>query len=141
MKAWLINAVWGLLGLVIAIQFVPINKTNPAVESDVPTPPEVKAILRRACYDCHSHETVWPWYSRTAPVSWLLASDVHEGRKEVNFSTWNSYQPQAQAKKRKEIRETLQKEDMPPWLYTVVHPQAQLSAQERLLLQQWAMPR
>ena len=138
MKAWIVPAGWGLLGLLIAIQFVPINRTNPAVESDISAPTEVKALLRRACYDCHSHETVWPWYGYIAPGSWLIARDVHEGREEVNFSTWNRYRPEAQAKKYKEMRETLQTGEMPPWYYTLLHPQAHLAAQERTLLQQWA---
>jgi len=67
----------------VFIQFIPVDKSNPPVIVDIPTPPEVKAILKRACYDCHSNETVWPWYSQIAPISWLLARDVHEGRTEI----------------------------------------------------------
>jgi hypothetical protein len=57
--------------LLVAIQLVPVDRTNPPVEEEAPASPEVRAVLRRACYDCHSNETVWPWYSRVAPMSWL----------------------------------------------------------------------
>ena len=69
------------------IQLVTVDRRNPSVESDIRTSLEVKAIPKRSCYDCHAHETVWPWYSSVAPVSWLVAWDVHKGREEVNFST------------------------------------------------------
>ena len=83
---------WSPLGLCvpfIAIQFVSMNRTNPPVQADFRGSPEVISVLRRACYDCYSNETVWPWYSRVAPVSWVIARDVHEGRAALNFSTWN----------------------------------------------------
>lgn len=65
-------ATWGLAslaGIFLVIQLVPIDRTNPPVETEVPASPEVRAVLRQSCYDCHSNETVWPWYSRIAPVS------------------------------------------------------------------------
>jgi hypothetical protein len=74
-----------LLVALVAIQFVPVETSNPAVTADVPTSVAVKAVLRRACHDCHSNETQWPWYSRIAPVSWLLARDVREGRAELKY--------------------------------------------------------
>jgi heme-binding protein len=70
---------WFLLGILLALivmQFVPVERTNPPVEQEVPAPANVRAMLRRACYDCHSNETRWPWYSHVAPVSWLVAHDV-----------------------------------------------------------------
>ncbi len=85
-------AKWAIAVLIIAlvaIQLVPVDRTNPPVETEVPATVEVRSILRRACYDCHSNETVWPWYSRIAPISWLVARDVREGREKVNLSTWN----------------------------------------------------
>src|SRR5688572_19601769 len=95
---------WSLLGillLLVAIQFVPVDRVNPPVEAEVPALANVRAILRRACYDCHSNETVWPWYSQVAPVSWLVVRDVREGREELNFSTWNRITTQKQVKKLK----------------------------------------
>ena len=113
MKTWPIRAGLVILGALAIIQLIPVNRTNPPVESNIPTVPEVKVVLRRACYDCHSHETVWPWYSRIAPISWVLAHDVHEGRAELNFSTWNRYSTQEQVKKRKESWEEVVEGDMP----------------------------
>ena len=91
MKTPLVRIILVMVVVLVGIQFIPVNRSNPPVEEEIPVLPEVKAILKRACYDCHSNETVWPGYSRVAPVSWLLAWDVGEGREELNFSTWNRY--------------------------------------------------
>ena len=133
-------AVSGLVLLValIAIQFVPVETSNPPVTGDVPTSPAVKAVLRTACYDCHSNETQWPWYSHIAPLSWLLARHVREGRAELNFSTWNQYGTQQQVKKLKEGWQEVAEGEMPPWFYLRVHRDARLSAADRALLRQWA---
>jgi hypothetical protein len=138
MRTWGKRAAIGVVVVLVAMQLVPVGVTNPPVESDIPTSPEVKAVLRRACYDCHSNETVWPWYSRIAPISWLAAWDVHEGRAELNFSTWNQYTTQEQVKKLKESWEKVQEGEMPPWYYLPVHRDAGLSAEDRILLQRWA---
>jgi len=137
-RIWVVRAGLSLLVILIAIQLVRIDYTNPPIDSDIPTSPEVKSILRRTCYDCHSNETEWPWYSRIAPISWLLAWDVRDGRDELNFSTWSQYNTQQQAKKLKESRELIDTGEMPPWYYLLVHPEAQLLAAERELLRQWA---
>ena len=120
------------------IQLIPINRTNPAVVEDITAPPHIKSILKRACYDCHSHETVWPWYSSIAPVSWLLAWDVSEGREELNFSTWNQYSDKKRMKKLKELVEEVEEGEMPPWFYLPLHPEAHLSSEDRQQLQEWA---
>jgi hypothetical protein len=125
--------------LVIGLQLVPIDATNPPVEGDIPTPPEVKAILRRACYDCHSNETVWPWYSRFAPLSWMISRDVHDGRSELNFSTWDQYSAEEQLKKLKDSWEEVEDGGMPPWYYLSVHRDAVLSSADRALLWQWTV--
>jgi hypothetical protein len=125
-----------LLG--IAIQFIPVDRTNPPVQEDIATPPQVKAILKRACYDCHSHETNWPWFSHVAPVSWLLAWDVHEGREELNFSTWNQYSSKKRNKYIKESWEEIEEGEMPPWFYLPLHPEASLSDQDRTVLREWS---
>jgi mono/diheme cytochrome c family protein len=79
------------IGLVvfIVIQFVPVEQTNPPVVSEPKwDSPQTKELVQRACYDCHSNETKWPWYSQVAPVSWLVADHVNEGRSKLNFSEW-----------------------------------------------------
>jgi hypothetical protein len=128
----------GVVVFLVLAQFVRIDRTNPPVESDVPTPAEVKAALRAACYDCHSNETIWPWYSRVAPASWLLQYDVNEGREELNFSTWQRYDPRRQQKKLKETVETLNGGEMPPWYYSIMHPDARLADQDRRAIVAWA---
>ena len=134
-----IVVVLALIGVPLGIQLIPVDRTNPPIESDIPTSPEVKVVLRRACYDCHSHETVWPWYSQIAPISWIIARDVQEGRAELNFSTWTRYSTQQQVKKLKESWEEIAEGEMPPWLYLAMHREVRLSEADRALLRQWAL--
>lgn len=94
--------------------------------------------MKRSCYGCHSNETVWPWYSDIAPLSWLVAYDVHEGRDELNFSLWGTYNPERRQKKLKEIAETIAEGEMPPWYYIYpMHRDARLSEADRKALTQW----
>lgn len=132
---------WVLLGLgalFVGMQLVPVDRSNPPVETEVPAPAEVRAVLRRACYDCHSNETVWPWYSQVAPVSWLVASDTRDGRKHLNFSTWNRYTPEQQVKKLKRSWTEIEKGEMPMWIYLPAHRDAVLSDADKALLRDWA---
>ena len=126
--------------VVVLVQFIPVERVNLPVGVEVPAPPEVRAVLRRACYDCHSNESVWPWYSRVAPVSWLVARDVREGRAEVNYSTWDVYSSADQLKKLAKSRKEVDKGKMPLWFYLPIHPNARLSAQDVALLDSWAGP-
>jgi Haem-binding domain len=137
-RKWIAWSGVSIIVVLLAIQLIPADTTKPPADSDIPTSPEVKAILQRACYDCHSNETQWPWYSHIAPISWLLAWDVREGRAELNFSTWNQYSTQQQVKKLQERWKEIAEGDMPPWLYLPVHRDARLSAADRSLLRQWA---
>ncbi len=121
-----------------AMQLVTCERTNPPVTGSLQTPPEVEAILRRACYDCHSNETVWPWYSHLAPVSWLLHRDVVEGRRHVNFSEWNTVPADKRARRIKNVAQQAKQGDMPPWFYLPMHPKAHLSDEDRAVLQRWA---
>lgn len=121
-----------VLGLLIIIQFVPYgrNHTNPPVRQEPAwDSPQTAALARRACFDCHSNQTVWPWYSNIAPVSWLVLRDVDEGRSKLNFSEWDLPQKDAE-----EAAEQVQKGEMPPWFYLPAHPQARLSTQEKQAL-------
>jgi len=132
---------WCAVGLCIgfiAIQFVPVSRTNPPVEGDFRPPAEVVSILRRACYDCHSNETVWPWYSRIAPVSWVIARDVHEGRAALNFSTWNRLSANKQAEAMRESWKEVAEGEMPTWFYLALHPEARLSPANQSVLRAWS---
>lgn len=124
--------------VLVLIQLIPADRTNPPVRIDVNAPDEVKEILRRACYDCHSHETRWPWYSRVAPVSWWIADHVEHGRGDLNFSEWPALDFYAQELAFKDIEEQITKGEMPLRNYTILHPEARLTDDERETILGWA---
>jgi Haem-binding domain len=140
----IVLAVAGIAALAV-MQLIPMARTNPPMASDIAgakagdivAPPQIEGTLRRACYDCHSNETRWPWYSGIAPVSWLIAHDVDLGRKEIDFSEWQNYYPQTRRHKLEWMGRALQEEVMPPWPYRLMHPGARLSNEERAALEQW----
>ncbi len=127
----------GITGCFLLAQFRPVQRTNPPAKGDVSAPPGIEATLRRACYDCHSNETRWPWYSRVAPISWLAAHDVELGRKEMNFSEWGAYYPATRKRKLQWTDRALRQGTMPPWSYRIVHPDARLTEKDRAALERW----
>jgi Haem-binding domain len=133
-----------IAGLVIVIvlilsQAIRIDRSNPPVRSDISAGPAIQPILRRACYNCHSNETVWPWYSRVAPASWLVGSDVSEGRQLLNFSEWGSYAADVRSRKLAGITKEIQEGEMPPWYYSIAHSESRLSQSERDQIVAWAI--
>lgn len=113
----------GLVGIFILIQFIPVSRENPAVTQEIQwNSAETQALARDACFDCHSNETVWPWYSYVAPVSWRIAGHVNEGRRRLNFSEWD--QPNEDAD---EIIKAITSGEMPLRDYLLMHPNAQLT--------------
>ena len=125
-------------GLLVGAQFVPVDRANPPVRHDVGAPPAVAALLRAACYDCHSRETRWPWYSRVAPVSWLVARDVRLGRRELNFSEWPAFDFEEQDDLMAHIAKQVERGRMPLPIYLTMHAGAKLSAADRRTLVAWA---
>jgi len=126
----------GVIGLVVVgfvlIQLVPYGRAhaNPPVQAEPKwDSPQTRELAKRACFDCHSNETVWPWYSNVAPMSWMIQKHVDEGRSKLNFSEW--HRPQREAR---EAAETVQKGEMPEKSYLPLHPEAILSAQEKQAL-------
>ena len=120
---------WVVLSIIIAIQFYPAghNHINPPVLAEPHwDSPQTSALFQRACFDCHSNETHWPWYSHVAPVSWLLQRDIDGGRSHLNFSEWNK--PQRHAK---DIAHQVSTGAMPLWFYLPMHPKAHLTAAEK----------
>jgi hypothetical protein len=116
----------GVVGL-LAIQLVPYGRdhTNPAVVSEPEwDSADTRATAVIACFDCHSNETVWPWYSNIAPMSWLVQRDVEEGRKRMNWSEWTAGQGSAAAA-------MVESGKMPPFQYTLAHPEANLSEADK----------
>lgn len=123
----------------ILIQLIPVNRSNPVFDntSEINAPQEVISILKTSCYDCHSNETVWPAYSYIAPMSFLISNHVQEGRKELNFSEWSSYTIEKQRKKLEEIQEEVSEDKMPMPVYLLLHGDAELTVQQKMILQKW----
>ena len=134
---------WVLIGAVaifLALQLFNPPHTNPPVKVDfvaaTSPPASVASALHAACYDCHSYETKWPLYSRIAPVSWLIASDVNEGRKHLNLSEWSAV-PASAAKNLDRMNEVVDYKEMPPAKYTMIHADARLSDAQRKEIMDW----
>ena len=133
----------GLLAILLVMQLFRIDKTNPPIEAaqefrQVMAPPhEVQQLLEVSCYDCHSHETRYPWYSNVAPFSWMLQNHVVEGREHFNFSTFGSLPADERAELLHESAEEIEKKKMPLEGYTALHPEAVLTAEQRTLLARW----
>lgn len=125
----------------VVIQFVPVNRTNPPEKTVVMAPPEVQEILVGACFDCHSHQTVWPWYSKVAPVSWWIAHHVEEGRGDLNFSEWPVFDDEEKEHHLRDIENQLVKGEMPPGYYKIAHAGARLTDDEVALLLAWSQDR
>jgi len=123
--------------VLLAVQLVLVNRTNPPSLGTLAAPPQIDATLKRACYDCHSNETRWPWYSRVVPLSWFIVHDVTLGRKEVNFSEWGIYYSATRRRKLEWMGRALREENMPPWSYRLLHPGGRLTEAERAALQRW----
>jgi hypothetical protein len=127
----------------IALQFVPnkMPENTPAGKDDLigggVLPENISSILRTSCYDCHSNQTSYPWYSRVAPASWLLAQDVRDGRDDLNFSEWGSYTRRHQIKNLRKIKEEVSSGEMPLKNYLIIHRNARLSAAQKGALVQW----
>ena len=116
-----------IVGVLIQLIPLPARGNNPPVVSEPAwDSPQTRTLAKRACFDCHSNETVWPWYSYVAPVSWLVYNDTMDGRRRMNFSDWSTRrQPNVG-----EITEKIQEGEMPPAIYLPMHPAAQLIAAE-----------
>ena len=132
-----------VLGILALIQVIRIDTVNPEVlpESDylvmTKVNPEIASILKTSCYDCHSHETNYPWYAQIAPVSWFLKQHINEGREHLNFSKWADYPATKQMSKRQECIEELEGDEMPLKSYTIIHSDAKLTDVSRQALIDW----
>ena len=135
-----------LFAALIVIQFFRLEKNLSAIDgpeaNDIskvyPVPQEVASILEASCYDCHSNNTHYPWYSNFQPVAWWLADHIKEGKKEINFSEFASYRIGRQYRKLEEIKKQVEEGEMPLQSYTIIHGDAKLSAAQKEILLQWA---
>ena len=130
----------GALAGFASLQLFNPARTDPSVKSDFVAathpPAAVAAAIRAACYDCHSYETKWPWYARVAPVSWLIASDVNDGREHLDLSDWPA-EPDGAARRLDRINEAIDYREMPPKKYALIHAGARLTEAQRKEIMDW----
>ena len=124
--------------ILVAFQFIQVDKLNPTYNKKdvIEVPKDVMSIFKRACWDCHSNDTVWPWYSHIAPLSWTIAQHVNNGRAYVNFSIWNKYTQEQKDKKLEGIYRTILAA-MPPPSYIKWHKEAKISKEDIKLIRDW----
>lgn len=133
----------GIAILLVVIQVVRPERTNPigdggrTIQARTQMTEPVSAILDRSCKDCHSFNTVWPWYSNVAPASWLVTHDVNEGREHLSLSDWAKYDKKKALNKLDEICDEVSDGNMPPGYYTMMHSAAKLSAEDQKILCDW----
>lgn len=144
MKSGLKWAVVATVIVLIGVQFIRPERTNPgaaealAYDRYLKVDDDIAQMLRRSCFDCHSNQTVWPWYSQVAPASWLLARDVKNGRKHLNFSAWGTYNPTRQLIVLNNIAEEVSSGGMPYPPYLLLHRDAALDSTARKKIADWA---
>lgn len=140
MKKFLIS----IAVILIAIQFFQPEKniskesSYNSIEKQYAIPSNVNLLLRTSCYDCHSNNTKYPWYSNIQPVGWWLSNHINEGKRELNFDEFNSYTLEKKKKKISEIIKEIDKKDMPLSSYTLIHRNAELTVKQRQEIIQWA---
>ncbi|MCK6379708.1 MAG: heme-binding domain-containing protein [Leptospiraceae bacterium] len=132
-----------ILGIVFGVfalsQLIPVDKTNPPSNSEIVVEKEVKLILKRACYDCHSNKTIWPAYSKIFPISFAISKHVKNGREELNFSEWEAFTAKKKNKKASEVIEEIESGDMPPPYYKIFHSNSKLNQSDIQVLKNWAL--
>jgi|SRR3989337_2104103 len=129
MKRTIIIIIVGLVALFLLIQLIPYGHqhTNPPVVAEPSwDSPQTRALAARACLDCHSNTTIWPWYSNIAPISWLVQHDVDEGRQRFNFSVWGQRRQETD-----EISRLIDNGEMPPFQFLILHPDARFTESEK----------
>lgn len=144
MPGWLKGTILAIVAAFVVAQVIRPSRTNPTINpaheitTNAGLPSDTAATLGRACNDCHSNRTVWPWYSGVAPSSWLVIYDVRAGRHELNLSEWGTYSAERKAKKAKEMCKEVTEGEMPGFMYTLMHPQAKLTSADVQSICQWS---
>jgi hypothetical protein len=154
MKIWFKRVLLSLLAIFVVIQLVPVDRADPPLDpaKKLQPPPEVEAILRVSCYDCHSNETRWPWYSYVAPVSWWMANHVHDGRRRLNLSDWTDLKPgpedvqlnglpyttvEYKRKMLSDMETDIEEGRMPISSYLIIHHDARMSPEQYRVVADW----
>lgn len=139
MKTFSTILYWFLI-VAALIQFIPVDRTNKPVDQKVnfvtvfKTPKNVEVILKKACYDCHSNETIYPKYAFVAPISWSIKNHINEGREHLNFSEWGNYNQDLKKNMLKNTVQSVKDYSMPFPAYLPQHREANLTKAERVLL-------
>ena len=134
----------GILIVLILVQFIrPRRNTGQAlgrndITHEVQVPENIMGIFKKSCFDCHSNHTDYPWYAEINPVSWWLANHIDEGKEELNFSEFGTYDLKKKDKKLEETAEMVQEGEMPLSSYTFIHKDARLTEAERKSVIEWA---
>ncbi len=132
-----------LVAVFIFIQFFGIDRSVPATDPSldlmtVTNPPErVQYLIHQGCYDCHSYETQYPWYSYVQPVSWFLRGHIKEARDHMNFSIWGQYSADTQKDKLKHAARMVKSRKMPLWSFRIEHPEARMTDADIDTLDNW----
>ncbi|HLN54064.1 MAG TPA: heme-binding domain-containing protein [Lentimicrobium sp.] len=132
--------VWTIIVLIVLIQFIRIEQENPQSNPQyeffnvASVPQNVQAVFIASCYDCHSNHTNYPWYSNVAPVSWMMANHIKEGREHMNFSEWGNYSKKDKLKMIEESIEEIDKGKMPLKSYVLIHKDARLTPEEKEII-------
>lgn len=128
-----------MIGILLAIQLIRPEKTNPPVDETIAlkAPQAVMSILKTSCYDCHSDETIWPFYADIAPLSWNIIGHVNDGRKALNYSKWGEIEPEIKIKRLKRSIKTINNGMMPLENYLLLHEEAKLSNEQKKVLIDW----
>ena len=135
----LLLVILGVTGLILlGIQFVPVDRRPPLNDGIVSAPDPVLEVFRRSCFDCHSNQSVWPWYGFIAPVSWLVEDHILEARSNLNFTRWDIYDEDEQAELVEDIWDEIDLGRMPPDYYLILHPSANLGEHDREIIDEWA---
>jgi hypothetical protein len=127
-----------IFSILIIMQFFQVDKENKEIDTtlEIKAPDNIMTMLKNACYDCHSNQTKWPWYSNIAPFSWAINTHVKYGRKSLNFSTWEEYSLEEKNKKMKEVFRTAYA-SMPLSSYIRFHEEADLTREQRTQIRDW----
>lgn len=137
------KVLFGLVVIIIAIQFITIDQTNPPADMkndflEITSPPgDLGNIIKASCYDCHSNHTKYPWYADVAPVSWLLKQHIDDGRRNLNFSTWSEFDKSKKDHKLEECIDMIKSGEMPMEGYVMLHAEAEINHEQKMFLISW----
>jgi hypothetical protein len=145
MKKHIKKIVFGLILVLIAVQFVPVsyNQSETVLDSDFlktyQVPEQIENILKTSCYDCHSNNTNYPWYGKIQPGAWFMENHIQEGKSELNFNEWANYSDRRKKSKLKSIISQIKNDKMPIFSYTLIHRNAKLSEKEKITITEWLL--